>query len=147
MLFCCLEVETITANLENLQPVRTKEEAKRRGRNGGIASGKARREKRDMREIARELLSMPLKDEPIEEIQCLAGANNKNMSGMQAALIKQLQMALQGNTQALTFLRDTAGFKPADQVEISGDVQKAADDIEEMIAAHEKELAEKNGES
>lgn len=147
MLFCCLEVETITANLENLQPVKTKEEARRRGRNGGIASGKARREKREMRELARELLSMPLKDEPIEEIQCLSGANNKNMSGMQAALIKQLQMAIQGNTQALAFLRDTAGYKPADQVEISGDVQKAADDIEKMIAAHEKELAEKNGES
>lgn len=135
---------TIVANIENLQPVKTKEEARRRGRNGGIASGKARREKREMRELARELLSMPLKDEPIEEIQCLSGANNKNMSGMQAALIKQLQMAIQGNTQALAFLRDTAGYKPSEQIEISGDIEKASAEIDAMIAEKRKKDHDKS---
>lgn len=39
-------------NLNNLQPVQTKEEAKQRGRNGGIKSGEARRLKASMRDVA-----------------------------------------------------------------------------------------------
>jgi len=37
----------------DLKPVRTSEEAKIRGRNGGLASGKARREKRTLKELMR----------------------------------------------------------------------------------------------
>lgn len=42
----------------NLDPVRTSEEAKKRGRAGGIASGEARRAKKNMRETAKALLEM-----------------------------------------------------------------------------------------
>lgn len=45
-----------TGKPENLKPVRTKEEARKRGKNGGIASGKARREKRLMSSIMLEFL-------------------------------------------------------------------------------------------
>ena len=37
------------ANEGNLKPVRTKSEARERGRNGGKASGEARRRKKTMR--------------------------------------------------------------------------------------------------
>ena len=37
---------------DNLDPVRTKDEARKRGRNGGIASGEARRKKKSLREWA-----------------------------------------------------------------------------------------------
>lgn len=43
---------------KDLKPVRTKEEAKARGRNGGIKSGEARRAKKSMRETAKALMSM-----------------------------------------------------------------------------------------
>lgn len=39
------------ANEKNLKPVKTKSEARERGRNGGIASGQARREKRTIQQI------------------------------------------------------------------------------------------------
>ena len=41
---------------EDLRPVRTKKEAKERGRNGGIASGKARRKKKLMSQIYADFL-------------------------------------------------------------------------------------------
>ena len=46
---------------ENLDPVRTKEEAKKRGRNGGIKSGEARRNKRDAKNAMNLLLNMAAK--------------------------------------------------------------------------------------
>lgn len=45
------------ANNENLKPVRTKEEARERGRNGGKASGKKRRELKTMKLMLDYLLS------------------------------------------------------------------------------------------
>ena len=47
-------------NKENLKTPST-EEARVRGRKGGKASGKARREKKDMRETFLEILDMPMK--------------------------------------------------------------------------------------
>ena len=44
----------------NLIPPRSKDEARTRGKNGGIASGKARREKKALRETMQELLTMKL---------------------------------------------------------------------------------------
>lgn len=38
------------SNEHNLRPVRTKEEARERGRNGGKKSGEARREKSELQE-------------------------------------------------------------------------------------------------
>lgn len=49
---------------ENLQPVRSKEEARKRGRNGGIASGKARKEKKTVRKILAELVEMDINKSP-----------------------------------------------------------------------------------
>ena len=43
---------------KDLKPVRTKEEAKERGRAGGIKSGEVRRAKKSMRETAKALMSM-----------------------------------------------------------------------------------------
>ena len=44
-------------NDENLKPVRTKSEARERGRNGGKASGEARRKKADFRRTLNALLT------------------------------------------------------------------------------------------
>ena len=52
------------ANEQNLKPVKTKKEARERGRNGGIASGKARREKKTIQKILSELLDGQIKNNP-----------------------------------------------------------------------------------
>ena len=51
------------ANEQNLKPVKTKEEARERGRNGGIASGIARREKATMRQQLEMCLEMKNKSD------------------------------------------------------------------------------------
>ena len=50
------------AGTENLKFIKSTEEAREKGRAGGIASGKARRRKRAMREAADLFLSLPVTD-------------------------------------------------------------------------------------
>lgn len=107
--------------MEDLKPVRTKEEAKQRGRKGGIASGKARREKKLMRETLDVLLNMPLKDgksASVEEIKSLSALKGKNISVQEAILIAQVQKAMKGDTRAAEYVRDTIGQKPVDSVDM-----------------------------
>ena len=92
----------------DLQPVRTKEEARSRGRNGGIASGKARREKRTLRQCLEILLGLPAP----------AGhEGDDTREAVSAALIKK---ALAGDVAAFSAIRDTIGEKPTDKLEHSG---------------------------
>ena len=51
-------------NEKNLKPIRTESEAREKGRNGGIASGKARREKKTIQKILADLLDSEIKDNP-----------------------------------------------------------------------------------
>lgn len=108
-------------NLENLK-VPTSEEARRNGAAGGRASGEARRRRKAMREVLDELLELPLRKGVIKELQSLAdlaGPNGKinllngkvNVTVEQAVLLTQILQAINGNTKAATFLRDTAGQK------------------------------------
>lgn len=82
-------------NESNLKPVQSKEEARERGRKGGIASGKARRERKTLRE---ELLLLLEKGDTQEKVSL--------------ALIQQ---ALDGNTKAFEVIRDSIGEKPVDK--------------------------------
>ena len=52
------------ANEQNLRPIRTESEARKKGRNGGIASGIARREKKTIQKILNDFLSTDAKDNP-----------------------------------------------------------------------------------
>lgn len=84
-------------NESNLIPIneRSSEEVREMGRKGGIASGKARREKKLFR----------------EEIEKQLGASI-------ADIIKAtIEESKKGNIQASTFLRDTIGEKPTDKLE------------------------------
>lgn len=96
----------MTANEENLNPVRTKEEARERGRNGGIASGKARRAKRELRECLNELLEREY-----------SGTDGRTMSGAELVSVKLFMRARDGDIRAFEVLRDTVGQKPVERVE------------------------------
>lgn len=85
------------ANESNLKPVKTKKEARERGRAGGIASGKAKRERKTLKEELLLLLS--------------EGDTQKKIS------VAVLQKALDGDIQAFNTIRDTIGEKPTDKIE------------------------------
>lgn len=119
------------------QSERTKEEQRAIARMGGIASGKARREKRMMRETLDILLSMPLKNgkfADVDSIRSFAALKGKNISVQEAILISQVQKAMKGDTRAAEYVRDTIGQKPVDSVDMNMNVPvffQGEDELEE----------------
>lgn len=106
----------------DLIPVKDPEEARKRGRNGGLASGKARREKKMMRETLEMLLSMPLNNKKmvdVEDIRSFGALKGKNVSVQEAMMMAQVMKAIKGDTKAAEYVRDTIGQKPVDNVEMS----------------------------
>ena len=95
---------------ENLKPVRSTEEARERGRKGGIKSGEARRKKRSMKQAAKMLLDMPVGiDSVSEQMAQLFGIEEDDLTNQMALVVSVFKEALNGNIRAAEFLRDTAG--------------------------------------
>ena len=93
-------------NDQNLKPVRTKSEARERGRNGGRASGKARRRKADFRKTLNMLLTAEIDS---EEYKPLLEALGVECTLESALLMAQIKEAMQGNTKAAYFVAQYAG--------------------------------------
>ena len=98
----------------NLKPVRSKEEAREKGRLGGIKSGESRRAFKTFQQILMETLTDEKRTEILEAMQ---------------------KRALKGDTKAFELLRDTLGEKPIDKttnlnVDVSYEdyIKKASDD-------------------
>lgn len=107
------------------QSERAKDEQREIAKMGGIASGKARREKKAMKDTLAALLSMPLrsgKESDIESIKNLAAVKGKNITVQEAIMLAQIQKAMKGDTRAAEFIRDSSGNKLKDSVEVSGAV-------------------------
>lgn len=107
---------------DNLKPVQTKEEARERGRNGGIASGKARRQKKLLRECLEELLEMDQ-----------ATKGGKQVSGAEAISIKLFEQALKGNIKAFETIRSTVGQDPVQKLEINEIDQETINEVEAIV--------------
>lgn len=104
---------------------RSGDEAVESAKKGGIASGKARREKKAMKETLQVLLSMPLESKEnidIEGIESIAALKGKNITVQEAIMLKQIQKAMKGDTKAAEYIRDTSGNKLKEHVAISGGI-------------------------
>lgn len=95
------------ATTENLKPFneRTEDEQRKIATKGGKASGKARRRKKELKELLELALSQP--SEIVE--------GEDNYTAITVALI---QKAIQGDTKAYEVIRDTLGQKPTEQQQI-----------------------------
>ena len=130
------------AGKENLKPVRTKSEARERGKKGGIASGKARREKKAMKETLETLLQMPLKSGKavdLDKIKDIAALKGKNITVQEAIMLAQIQKAIKGDTKAAEYVRDTSGNKLKEGVELSGGINNpfaglSTDELRKLIS-------------
>lgn len=94
------------ANEQNLIPQAHKLTVEEQSQ-GGKASAEARRRKRDLRLALEALLEKEFK-----------GKNNELLSGAEALAVKQFEKALKGDTKAFEVIRDTAGQKPVERVEV-----------------------------
>lgn len=102
---------------ENLKPCRTTEEARERGRKGGINSGKRKKEKRKLKEIAEMLLDMKAPDDIIEKFEQLyPDLDAKEMTNRLAIVQRLILNALAGDNKAFELLRDQIGEKPKEEI-------------------------------
>ena len=100
-------------------------------RQGGVASGIARREKKSLREAMQVLMDADL-----------TGKDGKTMTGTEAMAAKAFQAALKGDWKAWELARDTAGQKPVDKVQMKTDVN-IADSAERLSNIFEQIKEEK----
>lgn len=106
------------------QSERTKEEQRRIARQGGIASGKARAEKRDLRKALEMLLEQTFTDK-----------KGVTRTGAQAITEKLFSEVMKGNVRAFEVLRDTVGQKPVEKVIIAEVDQDIIDEVEKAVAS------------
>lgn len=129
------------ANEENLLKAEdlTSSELRERAKNGGKASGKARREKKKIKEQMELLLSLPNKDAKTKKKLKTMGIDIGNIDNQMAMVLSMYQKAISGDVQAATFIRDSMGEKVAEKVEIRKSVEEVANEIESYISNKEKE--------
>lgn len=120
------------AGIENLEPVRTKEEARERGRNGGIASGKARKQRKAMKEQMEMLLSLPLKDSAIKGKFKKLGIDTGDMNNQMALMVAMYQKALKGDTSAMNIIREVIGER-VQQVSIETNVDDKVKELQTLL--------------
>lgn len=109
------------ANEQNLIPGAHKlsvEEASK----GGIASGKARAEKRDLRKALEMLLEQTFTDKK---------GNTK--TGAQAVTERLFSEVMKGNVKAFEVLRDTVGQKLPERIMIAEVDQAVIDEVEHSV--------------
>lgn len=93
---------------------------------GGQASGEARRRKRDIRLALEALLEKDITDK-----------HGNIMSTAEAIAIKQIEKALKGDTKAFEVVRDSAGQKPSDKIDVTVN-DDSAKEMNEYFARHSK---------
>ena len=118
-------------NEQNLKPVRTKSEARERGRAGGKASGKARRRKADFRKTLNMLLTAEIDSEEYKPLLEALGVECTLESALNMAMIKE---GLAGNVKAYEAVAKYAGQR----VKTDSDLEEQAARIQLMQAQKEK---------
>lgn len=120
----------------NLIPLneRTKEEQREIAKKGGIASGKARRKKKLLRQILDEIGESRLNTDEAKDIAKALSINKRDVTYDVAVMFKAVNEALGGNIKAMEFIRDTRGQNNKNDngvnIDITIPVFKGEDDLE-----------------
>ena len=122
--------------IENLIPQseRTKEEQREIARLGGIASGKARKEKRDRKQIASELLDLTVSGAGIDKIKKFFNLKGKELTAYDTMLLSCMMKAMQkGDANALEKLLKISGEQFTELLDVSvGKSEKLSDIMEQL---------------
>lgn len=94
------------ANEKNLKPVRSKEEARERGKKGGIKSGETRRRKAALRNTMNRLLTMQAEVKGLSDVLRADGGESTYEEIIAMAMIQQASL---GNVKAYQAIMKTVG--------------------------------------
>ena len=124
------------ANEQNLIPnsERTPTERRENARKAGIASGKARREKRDRKQMASDLLDLTMQGAGVDKIKKFFNMKNTELNAYQVTVLSCLMKAMQkGDANALEKLLKISGEQFAEVLDVTvGKSEKLADIMEQL---------------
>lgn len=145
-------VRTKTDTSKNLKPCRTTEEARERGRKGGIKSAESKKKKKTLKDIANFLLDMKAPEEFIAKIENLCPElKSEDMTNRLLIMQRQILNALAGDNKSFELIRDTIGEKPININQVTGkdgesliqkvyvtpeDLKKTDEHIDEVIGGN-----------
>lgn len=122
--------------IDNLIPMTelTEDEQREMARKGGIASGKARREKRDRKEIASELLDLTVSGAGIDKIKKFFNIKGVELTAYDTMFLSCMMKAMQkGDANALEKLLKIAGEQFTELLDVSvGKSEKLADIMDQI---------------
>ena len=122
--------------IENLIPMTelTEDEQREMARKGGVASGKARREKRDRKQIASELLDLTVQGAGIDKIKKFFNIKGVELTAYDTMFLSCMMKAMQkGDANALEKLLKIAGEQFTELLDVSvGKSEKLADIMEQL---------------
>ena len=95
--------------LANLKKV-TKENAKESGKKGGLKNGESQRRKKDLRDIAKEMMELSLKDGKLDNLTSM-NVKGKNITVKEALIFAQFKKAMEGDESALKLVLQFVGDK------------------------------------
>lgn len=111
------------ANEQNLRPFtsdQNREEAVKNGRKGGVASGKARRQRKTLAQIGDMIGGLAVNSEKNREIMRQAGISDEDMVRDVEAMFRLSIKASSGDTKAIELLAKLRGqFKEVSSVEVA----------------------------
>ena len=123
-------------NEENLVSLadRTTEERREIAIKAGIASGKARREKRDRKQMASDLLDLTMQGAGVDKIKKFFGMKNVELTAYDTMFLSCMMKAMQqGDANALEKLLKIAGEQFTELLDVSvGKSEKLADIMEQL---------------
>ena len=121
---------------DNLIPMTelTEDEQREMARKGGVASGKARREKRDRKQMASDLLDLTMQGAGVDKIKKFFGMKNTELNAYQVTVLSCLMKAMQkGDANALEKLLKISGEQFTELLDVSvGKSEKLADIMDQI---------------
>ena len=112
-------------NEQNLKPFtsdQSREKAVINGRRGGVASGVAKRKRKDLRQALEDLLNRKYTDK-----------NGNKLTGTEAITAKLFEQAMKGNIKAFETIRSTVGQDPVQKVMLAEVNQDVIDEVERAV--------------
>ena len=122
--------------IENLIPMTelTEDEQREMARKGGVASGKARREKRDRKQIASELLDLTVQGAGIDKIKKFFNMKNVELTAYDTMFLSCMMKAMQkGDAKALEKLLKIAGEQFTELLGVTVAKSEKLSDIMEQV--------------
>lgn len=112
-------------NNENLRKINlTHDEATRNGKKGGEASGKARRKKKQMKDMFEYILQLDVTDEKLRKQMKEMGIADEQMTINALTCYAMVRKAVEGDTKAAEFIATMTGQKPQEKFKVEGTVDR-----------------------